>query len=85
MRRAGGIVSLTGIAVAIALATPFDSPFGLARGRLAAQARQAGTSRAGAKPYTTWQSYAGGGHSSQYSALDQINRKNVAKLQVAWS
>ena len=72
MRRAGGIVTLTGIAVAIALAT------------LAGQARQSGTSR-GAKPYSTWQSYAGGGHSSQYSVLDQINRKNVAKLQVAWS
>ena len=33
MRRAGGIVSLTGIGLAIALATPFDSPFGLAQGR----------------------------------------------------
>ncbi len=77
MRRAVGIVSLTGIAVAgtatLWLAT------------LAGQSRQASTSRAGAKPYTTWQSYAGGGHSSQYSALDQINRKNVATLQVAWS
>ena len=29
MRRAGGIVSLTVIAVVIALATPFDSPVGL--------------------------------------------------------
>jgi quinate dehydrogenase (quinone) len=73
MRRAGGIVSLTGIVVAIALAT------------LAGQPRQGGTSRAAAKPYTTWQSYAGGAHSSQYSALDQINKKNVAQLQVAWS
>ena len=85
MRRVGGIVSLTAFAVAIALATPFDSPFGLAQGRLAGQARQGGASRATAKPYTTWQSYAGGAHSSQYSALDQINKKNVAKLQVAWS
>ena len=94
MRRAGGIVSLTGIALAIA---SFDSPFGLAQDRLAAQLRPfdsrlalaqggpANTSRASAKPYTTWQSYAGGAHSSQYSALDQINKKNVAKLQVAWS
>src|SRR5688500_2348357 len=74
MRRAGGFVSLTGIAVAIALAT------------LAGQARQGGTSpAAGAQRYATWQSYAGGAHSSQYSALDQINGKNVAKLQVAWS
>src|SRR5262245_40796717 len=73
MRRAGGIVSLTGIAVAIALAT------------LAGQSRQAQSRRGPAKPYTTWQSYAGGAHSSQYSALDQINKKNVAKLDVAWS
>ena len=74
MRRAGGIVSLTGIAVAITLAT------------LAGQARQGGAGRAAtAKPYTTWQSYAGGAHSSQYSALDQINKSNVAKLQVAWT
>jgi quinoprotein glucose dehydrogenase len=75
MRKAGGIVTLTGIAVAIGLVT------------LAAQS--ASTSRASrpaaAKPYTTWQSYAGGAHSSQYSALDQINTKNVAKLDVAWS
>jgi quinoprotein glucose dehydrogenase len=37
------------------------------------------------KPYTTWNTYGGGGHSSQYSALDQINKQNVAKLEVAWS
>jgi quinoprotein glucose dehydrogenase len=73
MRRAGGIVWLAGIAVAIALVTSVDSPSGLAQGRLEAQ------------QYTTWQSYAGGARSSQYSALDQINRQNVAKLQVAWS
>jgi glucose dehydrogenase len=74
MRRVGGIVSLTGIVVAIALAT------------LAGQGRQGGTGRAAAaRPYTTWQSYAGGAHSSQYSALDEINKKNVGKLQVAWS
>ena len=34
-------------------------------------------------PYTTWRTYGGGGHSSQYSALDQINKSNVAKLEVA--
>jgi quinoprotein glucose dehydrogenase len=73
--------------VLIALAT-FDSPPGLAPfdSRVAlAQGRQGSTGRASAKPYATWQSYAGGAHSSQYSALDQINKKNVAKLQVAWS
>ena len=36
-------------------------------------------------PYTTWRTYGGGGHSSQYSALDQINKSNVTQLQVAWS
>ena len=73
MCRVGGIVSLTGLAVAIALAT------------LAGQSRPAGTGQAAPTRYTTWRSYAGGAHSSQYSALDQINRNNVAKLQVAWS
>ena len=73
MRRASGIVSLTSVVVAVALVT------------LAGQARQGGANRTAAKPYTTWQSYAGGAHSSQYSALDQINRKNVATLDVAWS
>jgi quinoprotein glucose dehydrogenase len=73
MSRAAGIAALTGTAVAIALAT------------LTAQTRPAATPRAAAKPYTTWQSYAGGAHSSQYSALDQINKKNVGKLQVAWT
>jgi quinoprotein glucose dehydrogenase len=39
----------------------------------------------GAKPYTTWATYSGGAHSSQYSALDQINKKNVSQLEVAWT
>src|SRR5687767_9035307 len=86
MRRVGGIISATVIVVAIAMAGSFGSPFGLAQGSVAAQARQGGAGGATtAKPYTTWQSYAGGAHSSQYSALDQINKKNVAKLAVAWS
>jgi quinoprotein glucose dehydrogenase len=86
MRRPGGIISLTGIAVAVALtapagqARPFDSRLALAQGRQGG----AGPSAA-ARPYTTWHAYAGGAHSSQYSALDQINRTNVATLQVAWS
>jgi glucose dehydrogenase len=39
----------------------------------------------GAKPYTTWTAYQGGAHSSQYSALDQINKSNVSQLDVAWT
>src|SRR5690606_29605427 len=34
-----------------------------------------------AQDYTTWRSYAGGAHSSQYSALDQINKSNVHRLE----
>jgi quinoprotein glucose dehydrogenase len=39
----------------------------------------------GARPYTTWTVYGGGADSSQYSALDQINRSNVSQLGVAWT
>jgi len=39
----------------------------------------------GAKPYTTWHAYGGGAHSSQYSALNQINKSNVSQLAVAWT
>ncbi|WAT18905.1 PQQ-binding-like beta-propeller repeat protein [Aurantiacibacter sp. MUD11] len=31
-----------------------------------------------------WDGYLGGGDSSQYSSLDQINRSNVSQLEVAW-
>jgi glucose dehydrogenase len=37
------------------------------------------------KPHTTWSDYGGGSDSSQYSALTQINRANVMKLQIAWT
>jgi quinoprotein glucose dehydrogenase len=37
------------------------------------------------KPHTTWSDYEGGADASQYSALNQINRANVSKLQVAWT
>src|SRR5688500_11707128 len=36
-------------------------------------------------PYTTWRTYGGGGHASQYSALGEINKSNVTQLEVAWS
>jgi quinoprotein glucose dehydrogenase len=35
--------------------------------------------------YNTWHAYLGGADSSQYSSLDQINKKNVSQLQVAWT
>jgi quinoprotein glucose dehydrogenase len=36
-------------------------------------------------PHTTWSDYGGSPDGSQYSALRQINRSNVNKLQVAWT
>lgn len=35
--------------------------------------------------YVGWDGYLGGGESSQYSALDQINKSNVAQLELAWT
>ncbi len=40
---------------------------------------------AAAQDYKTWSDYGGAADSSQYSALSQINRSNVTKLQVAWT
>src|SRR5205814_5939384 len=67
---AGGLV--TGVRVPRAAA---------ARGaRVGGQARPGSSASTngtrGARPYTTWTAYSGGAHSSQYSALDQINRSN---------
>ena len=36
-------------------------------------------------PHTTWSEYGGSADASQYSALHQINRENVSKLQIAWT
>jgi quinoprotein glucose dehydrogenase len=36
------------------------------------------------KPYTTWSDYGGSADSSQYSALTQIDKTNVAQLRQAW-
>ena len=40
---------------------------------------------AGERSFDTWKSYGGGVDSSQYSSLKQINKSNVAQLQVAWT
>jgi len=37
------------------------------------------------QPYTTWSDYGGGADSMQYSALKQISKANVAKLELAWT
>src|SRR6266496_5544288 len=40
---------------------------------------------AAAQDHRTWRDYGGAGDSAQYSALGQIDRTNVARLQVAWT
>ncbi|HEV2426279.1 MAG TPA: hypothetical protein VGZ29_15745, partial [Terriglobia bacterium] len=45
-------------------------------------ARAAGAAGPAAPSHTTWSDYAGGEDSAQYSALRQINRSNVTRLQV---
>ena len=50
-----------------------------------AQAPSASSTQAASEAYTTWEHYAGGPRASQYSALDQINKSNVANLEVAFS
>src|SRR6266404_8756772 len=37
-----------------------------------------------AQNHSTWSDYGGAADSAQYSALGQINRSNVSKLEVAW-
>jgi quinoprotein glucose dehydrogenase len=46
---------------------------------------QSGRGGGATGPYTTWTAYQGGAHSSQYTALDQINTSNVDQLQVVWT
>src|SRR5580692_9006667 len=37
------------------------------------------------KKYRDWKVYGGTAENMRYSALDQINRSNVSKLEVAWT
>lgn len=37
------------------------------------------------RSFATWSQYLGGGDSSQYSSLRQINKTNVKQLEVAWT
>ena len=40
--------------------------------------------RAQPEPYTTWSDYGGSADSMQYSALTQITKRNVNRLELAW-
>ncbi len=44
-----------------------------------------GSAKENAKDHTTWSTYLGNADGSHYSALKQIDRSNVSRLQVAWS
>ena len=68
MRKFGGLLVL-GVAATAALVVH------------AQQGANATNGTRGAKPYTTWHAYGGGAHSSQYSALNQINKSNVSQLE----
>lgn len=50
-----------------------------------AQTRGGGPAGSTAARYTTWSDYGGSADSAQYSALRQIDRSNVSRLQVAWT
>ena len=52
---------------------------------LAAVALACAGFRARAQEHTTWREYGGGADSAQYSALKQIDRSNVGKLEIAWT
>jgi quinoprotein glucose dehydrogenase len=50
-----------------------------------AQKQEAGGKRPGNDiDYASWDGYLSGTDSSQYSSLDQINKSNVGKLELAW-
>src|SRR5690242_10710778 len=43
------------------------------------------TTLAFAQTHTMWRDYSGASDSAQYSALKQIDKSNVARLEVAWT
>lgn len=76
-RRAMRLAAISTLALAAAACTT-------ATGGTSTLASTAGVP-AGDFDYVGWDGYLGGGDSSQYSSLDQVNRANVAQLEVAWS
>jgi len=79
--QAGALASFAVLAVACSEAPEPQAPGEPAAATPAAVAAPA----AAGGDYTSWRAYSGGSHSSQYSALDQINRGNVADLELAFS
>jgi hypothetical protein len=46
--------------------------------------RDAFAQSSASEAHLSWRNYGGAPDSSQYSSLDQINRTNVGRLQIAW-
>jgi glucose dehydrogenase len=57
----------------------------LVGGLLAASVVLVSAQQKGKQRFDTWRQYLGGPDSSQYSSLKQVNKSNVAKLEVAWT
>src|SRR5688572_12959493 len=89
MRRFGGFVVMAVLVFVTVLVVERGLTLTKSWSTASAQSRQSTAARTngtrGAKPYTVWTAYGGGAHSSQYSALDQIDKSNVARLDVAWT
>src|SRR5690606_15650581 len=58
---------------------------GMALTVLAAAVAQSQEREPQSPDYRTWDQYLGGVDSSQYSSLNQIDKSNVADLEVAWT
>jgi quinoprotein glucose dehydrogenase len=71
MRTSKAVVSLAVAMTVAALVTPL------------AQSR--GSGKQPRQSYTGWSAYLGSADSAQYSALTQVNRQTVSKLEVAWT
>lgn len=86
MERPSNVVVLTRLGESLSPAQATRAPrlspvlFVLATALLALGACSAGPDPS----YRDWRAYGGGPENIQYSALDQINRENVHRLEVAW-
>ena len=85
MRRVGGLVVLAVVFALTLVVFETVSYWSSAQAQSRSTTSASTNGTRGAKPYTTWTAYGGGAPSSQFSALDQINKSNVSQLDVAWT
>ncbi|HEY8519116.1 MAG TPA: pyrroloquinoline quinone-dependent dehydrogenase [Gammaproteobacteria bacterium] len=76
------IAPIAATLLALGLTACSEAPNGEPQG---APAQPASSANARGPDYERWDQYLGGVHSSQYSSLDQINKSNVSRLEVAWT